>query len=74
MKTGLEGVFRSEIFAGLEPGVRNFRDGVWRGELVCIGEPMGSCGVSVSDDAPGFARLGTDIELRRVGTAPPGKY
>lgn len=73
MKTGLEGVFKSEIFAGLEPGVRNLRDGVWRGELVCIGEPRGRA--SVSDDTLDFAPLGTDTELRRVGAAtraPPG--
>jgi hypothetical protein len=38
-KFGLDGVFTSEILAGLEPGVRKFRDGVPKGELVCMGEP-----------------------------------
>lgn len=41
-KFGFDGVFVSEIFAGLEPGVRNSLDSARRGELVCIGEPGGN--------------------------------
>jgi len=33
-KTGLDGVFASEILAGLDPGVLGFR----MGERVCVGE------------------------------------
>jgi len=42
--TGLNGVFVSEILAGLDLGVLRF----WMGELFCIDEPRGTDGSSDS--------------------------